>query len=196
MTDEFRIGIEYYEKNVVNQLLEFMNYYTTEILQEAKIFREYAGLSSSVPDYKNRQVDVNDVKLAISSKAYQSFTRPLPVSVLKQIAQEKNEMDLPKFEDSQGGQMGGVGAGYPVGAPMIGPGGRAMTRGPKIDDYLPKQEYRQTNPNIQIYSEEIQKAHEEQIRRRYPQLADQYVPQPEVVLPPPVKPAQSAKQAK
>jgi hypothetical protein len=77
------IGIEYYEKNVVNQLLEFMNYYTTEILQEAKIFREYAGLSSSVQDYKNKHVDVNDVKLAISSKAYQSFTRPLPVSVLK-----------------------------------------------------------------------------------------------------------------
>jgi len=25
-------GIEYYEKNVVNQLIEFMNYYTTEIL--------------------------------------------------------------------------------------------------------------------------------------------------------------------
>jgi len=63
-------GIEYYEKNVVNQLIEFMNYYTTEILQEAKIFREYAGLSNNVPDYKKQNVDVNDVKLAISSKAY------------------------------------------------------------------------------------------------------------------------------
>ena len=64
------LGIEYYEKNVVNQLIEFMNYYTTEILQEAKIFREYAGLSNNVPDYKKQNVDVNDVKLAISSKAY------------------------------------------------------------------------------------------------------------------------------
>lgn len=28
----YNTGIEYYEKNVVNQLIEFMNYYTTEIL--------------------------------------------------------------------------------------------------------------------------------------------------------------------
>jgi hypothetical protein len=77
-----------------------MNYYTTEILQEAKIFREYAGLSNNQSDYKKQTVDVNDVKLAISSKAYQSFTRPLPVSVLKSIAAEKNSMDIPKFEDS------------------------------------------------------------------------------------------------
>ena len=75
------IGIEYYEKNVVNQLLEFMHYYVTEMLNEAKIFKEYAG---------KKQIDVNDVKLAISSKAYNSFTRPLPLSVIKQIAAEKN----------------------------------------------------------------------------------------------------------
>lgn len=141
------IGIEYYEKNVVNQLLEFMNYYTTEILQEAKIFREYAGLSNNVSDYKKQNVDVNDVKLAISSKAYQSFTRPLPVSVLKQIASEKNAMEIPKFEDSQSQIVPGA-SGYPIGAPGVGPGGRGIARGPKIDDFLPKQEYRMTNPNI------------------------------------------------
>jgi len=33
-----------------------MNYYVTELLQEAKIFKEYAG---------KKQIDVNDVKLAI-----------------------------------------------------------------------------------------------------------------------------------
>lgn len=41
------IGVEYYEKNVVNQLLEFMHYYTTEILQEADIFKQYARLSAN-----------------------------------------------------------------------------------------------------------------------------------------------------
>lgn len=46
------IGIEYYEKNVVNQLLEFMNYYTTEILSEAKIFKEYARLASNESENK------------------------------------------------------------------------------------------------------------------------------------------------
>jgi len=35
-----------------------------------------------------------------------------------------------------------------MGAAGVGPVGRGMTRGPKIDDFLPKQEYRMTNPNI------------------------------------------------
>ena len=93
------IGVEYYEKNVVNQLLEFMHYYTAEILQEAKIYKEYAGLSGSQSDYKKQSIDVNDVKLAIASKAYQSFTRPLPISILKTIALEKNSIELPKLEE-------------------------------------------------------------------------------------------------
>jgi len=46
------LGIEYYEKNVVNQLLEFMNYYTTEILSEAKIFKEYARLAANESENK------------------------------------------------------------------------------------------------------------------------------------------------
>lgn len=144
-------GIEYYEKNVVNQLLEFMNYYTTEILQEAKIFKEYASLSANQNDYKKQQVDVNDVKLAIASKAYQSFTRPLPVSILKGIAAEKNVMDLPKFEDCS---IPGVIPGMAT-VPQTGMKGRGLPGGPKIDDILPKQEQRMTNPNVQVYSEEL-----------------------------------------
>ena len=47
-----------------------MNYYTTEILAEAKIFKEYAWLSNNEPDNKKESVSVNDVKLSIASKAY------------------------------------------------------------------------------------------------------------------------------
>jgi Transcription initiation factor IID, 31kD subunit len=96
-------GIEYYEKNVVNQLLEFMHYYTTEVLQEAKIFKEYAALSNNLTDHKKAELGVNDVKLAIASKAYQTFTRPLPLSILKQIAVEKNQMELPRFDEGPPG---------------------------------------------------------------------------------------------
>ena len=67
--------------------------------------------------------------------------------MLKQFAAEKNAMDIPKFEDSQSQIISGAG-GYGVGGSGVGIGGRGMTRGPKIDDYLPKQEYRMTNPNI------------------------------------------------
>ena len=55
-----------------------MNYYTTEILMEAKIFKDYARLAANENESKrdNQAVSLNDVKLAIASKAYQSFTRP------------------------------------------------------------------------------------------------------------------------
>lgn len=85
-----RQAIEHYEKNVVNQVLEFMHYYVVELVQEAKIYKEYAG---------KKQIDVNDVKLAIQSKSYNSFTRPLPMSIVKQIAQDKNCIPLPKIDD-------------------------------------------------------------------------------------------------
>lgn len=66
------LGIEYYERNVVNQLLEFMSYYTTEILMEAKVFKDYARLAANENENKrdNQAVSLNDVKLAIASKAY------------------------------------------------------------------------------------------------------------------------------
>ena len=140
-------GVEYYEKNVINQLLEFMHYYTTEVLQEAKIYREYAGLTAE-GDYKKQQIDVNDVKLAIQSKAYQAFTRPLPMSVLKTIAQEKNSIELPKLED-QSSQYGA---------------NKTAERGARIDSILPK-EYRMLNPNVQIYSEDIEKALHDKVPR-------------------------------
>lgn len=71
-------------------MLEFMHYYIVEVLQEAKIYKEYAG---------KKTLDVNDVKLAMQSKSYNSFTRPLPMSMLKQIASMKNCINLPKLED-------------------------------------------------------------------------------------------------
>ena len=58
-----------------------MNYYVTELITEGIIFKEYAGKEA---------IDVNDVRLAIQSKSYSSFTRPLPISYMKQVAIEKN----------------------------------------------------------------------------------------------------------
>ena len=51
-----------------------MHYYSTELISEAKIYRDYA---------KKKTIDVNDVRLAIQAKQYNSFTRPLPISFMK-----------------------------------------------------------------------------------------------------------------
>lgn len=58
-----------------------MHYYTTELIQEAKVYRDYG---------KNKNISVNDVRLAIQARSFNSFTRPLPISFMKQIAIEKN----------------------------------------------------------------------------------------------------------
>ena len=62
---------------MANQLVEFMHYYVTETVQEAKQFKEYAG---------KERIDVGDMRLAIAGKNYDSFTRPLPVSTVRQVA--------------------------------------------------------------------------------------------------------------
>ena len=49
--------IEFYEKNVTNQLIEFMHYYVTETVQDAKEYRNFAN--------EKRQIDLSDMRLAI-----------------------------------------------------------------------------------------------------------------------------------
>ena len=85
-------GVEYYEKNVTNQLIEFMHYYVTETVQEAKMYRDYAN---------KERIDVGDMRLAVAVKNYDSFTRPLPVSTVKQVAEERNKSPLRKIETIQ-----------------------------------------------------------------------------------------------
>jgi hypothetical protein len=43
-------------------------------------------------------VTVDDMRLAISSKNYESFTRPLPMSTLKDLASQKNKNPLPNID--------------------------------------------------------------------------------------------------
>ena len=71
---------------MANQLVEFMHYYVTETIQEAKQYRDYA---------QKPAIDVADMRLAISNKNYASFTRPLPISTVKQVSEHKNKQLLP-----------------------------------------------------------------------------------------------------
>jgi hypothetical protein len=41
---------------------------------------------------------------------------------------------------------------------------------PKVENILPKMDYRTTNPNMQVYSEELAKALEEKQLRAYKRL--------------------------
>ena len=58
-------------------------------MQEAKTYRDYA---------KRPQISVDDMRLAIASKNYESFTRPLPTATVKDLAAQKNKNPLPKID--------------------------------------------------------------------------------------------------
>ena len=50
-------------------------------------------------DYANKStIDVSDMRLAITDKNYDSFTRPLPISTIKQVADEKNQQKLHEID--------------------------------------------------------------------------------------------------
>lgn len=66
-----------------------MHYYVTETIQDAKQYKDHAG---------KERIDVGDMRLAIASKNYDSFTRPLPVSTVRQVADDKNKVGLPPIE--------------------------------------------------------------------------------------------------
>ena len=58
---DFTLGIEYYEKNVANQMIEFINYYISETVQEAKLYKTYAD---------KPKIDISDMRMAIASRNY------------------------------------------------------------------------------------------------------------------------------
>jgi hypothetical protein len=51
-----------------------MHYYITETVQEARLYKDYA---------QKTKIDVADMRLAIASKNYDCFKRPLPISTIK-----------------------------------------------------------------------------------------------------------------
>ena len=67
------MGIEEFEPRVINQLLEFSYRYITNLLEDAKAFSNHAG---------KKNIDSEDIKMAIKSKVDYSFTTTPPRDVL------------------------------------------------------------------------------------------------------------------
>eukprot|EP01111_Echinosteliopsis_oligospora_P014900 TRINITY_DN5730_c1_g1_i1.p1 TRINITY_DN5730_c1_g1~~TRINITY_DN5730_c1_g1_i1.p1 ORF type:complete len:236 (-),score=76.41 TRINITY_DN5730_c1_g1_i1:85-792(-) len=74
-----------YQPRVVNQLLEFMYRYVTEVVGEGIGYSEHAGRS---------QLDLSDIRLAIQSRVHHSFTQPPPRELIVSLAQLKNSLPL------------------------------------------------------------------------------------------------------
>ncbi|PVD34379.1 hypothetical protein C0Q70_05651 [Pomacea canaliculata] len=79
------MGVLEYEPKLVNQMLEFTFRYITDILDDAKVYASHAN---------KKNIDADDVKLAVQSRTDHSFTNPPPRDLLLDICRQKNSQPL------------------------------------------------------------------------------------------------------
>ncbi|KAL4088545.1 hypothetical protein QTP88_023639 [Uroleucon formosanum] len=87
------LGIVEYDQQVLNHLLEFNYRYTTLLLDDAKTFSNFA---------KKKNVDADDVKIAIQLAQDGIFCRPPPRDVLMTASREVNKIPLPPVRPASG----------------------------------------------------------------------------------------------
>jgi len=80
------MGVCDYEPRLVNEMLEFTYRYVTDILDDAKVYSNHAN---------KKNIDVEDVKLAIQCRLDHSFTTPPPRDLLMDVSRHKNNTSLP-----------------------------------------------------------------------------------------------------
>ncbi|PAA79778.1 hypothetical protein BOX15_Mlig025131g1 [Macrostomum lignano] len=82
-------GVFDYEPAVVQQLVEFMYRYCTDLLDDARAYAQHAGKKS---------VDLEDLKLASACHADLDLVSPPPRELLTEVAQAKNAQLLPPIK--------------------------------------------------------------------------------------------------
>lgn len=82
------MGAEDYEPRVVNQLLDFLYRYVTDVLLDAELYAEHTGKASG-------EASMEDVMLAIQSRTAYSFVQPPTHATLAEVADQLNSIPLP-----------------------------------------------------------------------------------------------------
>ncbi|XP_063967125.1 transcription initiation factor TFIID subunit 9-like [Lytechinus pictus] len=90
------MGVTDYEPRVINQMLEFAYRYVTDVLDDSQVYSGHAG---------RRDIDVEDIKLAIQTRLDHSFTTPPPREFLMEIAKQKNSSPLPAIKPHNGPRL-------------------------------------------------------------------------------------------
>ena len=80
--------VNYFEKNIASQLVEFMSYYTSEMLNQAQINRHYRDREGE------SKLPASDLRLAIKLKQQNCFSGPISSSFVQQVAKDKNSIPL------------------------------------------------------------------------------------------------------
>jgi len=87
------LGIQDYDPGVLTQMLEFSYRYITNILEDAKVYSNHA---------RKRGIDGDDIKLAVQVNTEQTVTGPPTRDVLLDLAQARNNTQLPLVKPGVG----------------------------------------------------------------------------------------------
>ncbi|GAB4816409.1 hypothetical protein N2152v2_003455 [Parachlorella kessleri] len=90
------MGVTEYEPRVLQQLMDFMYRYTSEILQDAEAIGERGGAPRG-------EVALPDVMLAVQSRAQHSFVQPPSQQMLSRLAEQHNRRPLPDLRQDRYG---------------------------------------------------------------------------------------------
>ncbi|GMM53287.1 chromatin modification protein [Starmerella bacillaris] len=100
------MGITSYQDQVSVQLLDFAYRYTSQVLQDAVIYSDYAHQSGvSQPAGVGPQspgLTIDDLKLAVASQVAYQFKPTTPKDLLLSLAAERNKRTLPPVPTSYG----------------------------------------------------------------------------------------------
>ncbi|KAG2494996.1 hypothetical protein HYH03_006929 [Edaphochlamys debaryana] len=88
------MGVDEFEPRVVNQLMDFMYKYASDVLLDAEVFSEHAGRAPG-------SVDLNGVTLAIQSRT-SGFVQPPPQERVAELAKLYNDVPLPDIVSKPG----------------------------------------------------------------------------------------------
>lgn len=84
-------GVAECEPRVVQQMIEFMYRYSTDVLQEAAQLAEHAGKT---------EVDTDDLRLAVRSQLRHMFVQPPARDFMMEMAARRNAIPLPPCDDA------------------------------------------------------------------------------------------------
>ncbi|CAK9298043.1 unnamed protein product [Gordionus sp. m RMFG-2023] len=87
------LGVYEYQPSLINILLDFTYKYTTDVLEDAKVYSNHAN---------KRNIDIEDVKLSFNDRTKNQDKRVVANNILIDAAKSKNSNPLPLIKEHIG----------------------------------------------------------------------------------------------
>lgn len=100
------MGVTSYQDQISVQLLDFAYRYTSQVLQDAVVYSDYANQSTATQPAgigpSSAGLTIEDLKLAVASQVAYQFKPTTPKDLLLSLAAERNKRMLPAVPEAYG----------------------------------------------------------------------------------------------